>query len=59
MKSMQLSKIGMHICKDADKLKKRFEKLNRNYLKPGEVVFIQNLIGDKMEAMLRTLTYDD
>ena len=47
------------ICKDADKLKKRFEKLNKNYLKPGEIVFIQNLIGDKMEAMLRTLTYDD
>lgn len=46
------------ICKEGNKIDKRFEKLNKNYLKPGEIVYIQHLRGDKMEAMLRNLTYD-
>ena len=46
------------ICKEGKKIDKRFEKLNKNYLKPGEITFIQNLRGDKMEAMLRNLTWD-
>ena len=46
------------ICKEGKKIDKRFEKLNKNYLKPGEIVYIQHLRGDKMEEMLRNLTYD-
>ena len=46
------------ICKEGRKIDKRFEKLNKNYLKPGEIVYIQHLRGDKMEAMLSDLTYD-
>ena len=46
------------ICKEGEKIDKRFEKLNKNYLKPGEIAFIQNLRGDKMEAILRILTRD-
>ena len=46
------------ICKEGKKIDKRFEKLNKNYLKPGEIVYIQHLRGDKMEAMLSNLTYD-
>lgn len=46
------------ICKEGKKIDKRFEKLHKDYLKPGEIVFIQNLRGEKMETFLRTLTYD-
>ena len=46
------------ICKEGQKIDKRFEKLNKGYIKPGEIVFIQNLRGEKMETLLRTLTCD-
>lgn len=47
------------ICKEGKKLDKRFEKLNKSYLKPGQIGYIQDSRGAKMEALLRTLTYDD
>lgn len=46
------------ICKDGKKLDKRFEKLNKNYLKEGEIGYIQSQRGLKMDALLKTLTYD-
>lgn len=46
------------ICKEGQKLDKRFEKLNKDYLKPGEIQLIQNYRGEKMDIFLRTLTYD-
>lgn len=46
------------ICKEGRRIDKRFAKLNKGYLKPGEIVFIQNLRGEKMETFLRNLTYD-
>lgn len=46
------------ICKEGKKIDKRFAKLNKDYLKPGEIVFIQNLRGEKMDTFLRNLTYD-
>ena len=46
------------ICKEGKKLDKRFEKLNKNYLKKGEIGYIQSQRGLKMDALLKTLTYD-
>lgn len=46
------------ICKEGKKIDRRFEKLNKNYLKPGEIGYIQTSRGAKMDALLRTLTYD-
>lgn len=46
------------ICKEGKRIDERFEKLNKGYLKPGEIVFIQNLRGEKMDTFLRNLTYD-
>lgn len=46
------------ICAEGRKIDKRIAKLNKGYLKHGEIVFLQNLRGEKMETMLRNLTYD-
>ena len=46
------------ICKEGKNLDKRFAKLNKNYLKPGEILLIQNYRGEKMEIFLNTLTYN-
>ena len=47
------------ICKEGKKIDKRFEKLNKGYLKAGEIGYMQNLRGLKMEALLKTLTCDE
>lgn len=47
------------ICKEGRKLDKRIAKLNKGYLKEGEIAFLQQQRSEKMEAFLKTLTYDE
>ena len=53
-----LAKRLARICKEGKKIDKRFEKLNKDYLKAGEIGYIQGSRGAKMNALLKTLTYD-
>lgn len=53
-----LAKRMSEICKEGKKLDKRFAKLNKDYLKPGEILWIQKYRGDKMNIFLDTLNCD-
>lgn len=46
------------ICSEGKKIDRRIEKLNKGYLKQGEIVYLQKLRGEKMETFLRNLTCD-
>lgn len=46
------------ICREGRKIDKRIAKLNKGYLKQGEILYLQNLRGEKMETMLRNITFD-
>jgi hypothetical protein len=46
------------ICKDGKKLDKRIAKLNKDYLKPGQILWIQKYRGEKMGDFLNTLKCD-
>lgn len=47
------------ICLEGKKLDKRFAKLNRGFLKEGEIRYIQELRGDKMNRFYADLIRDE
>ena len=47
------------ICREGRKIDRKFARLNRNFLKPGEIRYLQHLRGDKMDALYATLARDD
>ncbi|MGM9785647.1 MAG: family 20 glycosylhydrolase [Candidatus Cryptobacteroides sp.] len=52
-----LAKRMKAICEEGNRLDKRFRKLNKDYLKSGEITYITHLRGDKMNTFYKTLTY--
>ena len=46
------------ICQDGEKIDRRLARLNRHYLKPGEIEYLKSVRGDKMNAFLKALTAD-
>lgn len=47
------------ICREGRRIDRRFARLNRNFLKPGEIRYIQQLRGGKMDALYAALVRDD
>lgn len=46
------------ICKSGREIDKRLWRLNKHYLKPGEIHYLASLRGDKMNAFLKSLNDD-
>lgn len=46
----------MGICREGRKIDKEFERLNKGYLKDGEISYICNARGEKMESLLKVLS---
>lgn len=47
------------VCKEGRSIDKRLWKLNKNYLKPGEIAYLQELRGNKMNTFLKILKNQD
>lgn len=45
-------------CREGYAIDKRIQKLNKDYLKPGEIAYLQELRGNKMNTFLKILTKD-
>ncbi len=54
-----LAKSMKVICREGRRIDRRFARLNRKFLKPGEIRYIQELRGGKMEAFYFALTRRD